>query len=302
MGSPTTPTHGKHAALYLLRPGGFVGDGLNDLSWEVGVASPEGVYGVEILSEGTPDKVKVYRGGSWYDNGGAGWSITGALQGVTEFGTGMRFLFAATTGHTAGDRWYIGALFGSDTTVDGATAQITDAAMRLLDPNDLPNFVDVVDGKAVLKVDPVRGKATFVSSLAGGVGATGKYIPKEALKKIGYLRGWSMSINVDLAQVETCGDDWKAAVAGLSGGSVEADAFLIGTAAGLEVLTAAANGGQPLCLLQLYNYDPDQDQTGDHFDAWAIIEGASPSSAIGEIVTDPIKFGLVAGVAFTEDA
>ena len=39
MASPITPTHGKLIALYRLRPNGFKGSGLNDMTWGTAAAN-----------------------------------------------------------------------------------------------------------------------------------------------------------------------------------------------------------------------------------------------------------------------
>lgn len=297
MASPTSPTHGKYAALYRLRPNGFKGSGLNDVTWGTGYSGADAAYyEVEIDGTGTPDTYK------WRKDGGAyttGVSITGAAQTLDE---GQTITFAATTGHTSGDRWCVGNFKDEPTTESGAQAQITESTRRYLNPNVPPTFTD--DGGAnVLTVDYVRGLATFDSNV-GNVDVDGNlgWIPTIALEEVGYLLGWSLDVNLDLADASYCGQQWKNWLPGQAGGSGSADAFFIGGDTQLDALIEAATGTEQYCLLELFNYDPDQDQTGDHFICWATVSGISPASSVGEIVKEPITFQVHGFIAFTANA
>jgi len=299
MASPSSPTHGKKGAMYRQRPNNFIGAGLNDLT--IGAyssGSDTSYFEIEIDAEGTPDTF------IWRENGGAyttGVSITGASQNLAGVNGTLAITFAATTGHTLGDKWVPGKLHSEATTESGATAQITDALMRILDPNNPPTFTD--DGGAnVLIIDFVRGKATFDANV-GNVTVTGDYIPRAAaLEKVGYLIGWNFDVGVDLADMNYMGEDWKYSLPGQGGGGGGADAFLIGSDSFMDALVDAADGDQPYCFLELFNYDPDEDQTGDHFNVWATIAGISPGSSLGEIVREPITFQMLGIPSFTEDA
>ena len=104
MASPSTPTHGKYGAIWRLRPSGFNGDGLNDVTWGTGFSGggTSGYFEAEIDAEGTPDTFQ------WRKNGGAyttGVAITGAAQTLSDSQT---ITFGATTGHTSGDKCAIG--------------------------------------------------------------------------------------------------------------------------------------------------------------------------------------------------
>lgn len=80
----------------------FTGSGLNDLiRGRVFTGSVDTAYRIEIDSTGTTDTFK------WSNDGGVTWQatgipITGAAQ-TLEYG--LTVTFAATTGHTLGDRW-----------------------------------------------------------------------------------------------------------------------------------------------------------------------------------------------------
>ena len=82
MASPTVPNHGKTGALYILRPNGFKGSGLNDVTWGIlSTAADLTYYEVEIDSElGGTGGVDTFK---WRVNGGAyteNVDITGAEQ------------------------------------------------------------------------------------------------------------------------------------------------------------------------------------------------------------------------------
>jgi len=50
------------------------------------------------------------------------------------------------------------------------------------------------------------------------------------------------------------------------------------------------DGSQDYFLLELFNYDPDQDQTGDHLVTWATFNSWSLPGRIGEVVKETVGF------------
>lgn len=293
MASPTEPTHGKHAAVYALRPNGFKGAGLNDATWGTGFSGAASAYYEVVIDHAdVPDSFK------WRKNGGA-WTedvaITGAEQTLDE---GQKITFAATTGHTAGDQWVIGNLKAEGTTESGVDAQITDATKQILNPNALPTFTDA-GGKKVLTIDCTQGKAKF-SGNVGVVTVEGNngFVPLSALQKVAYLFGWNFQPGVDVVEVNRCGQNWKEVIAGQGQGSGGADAYFIGTETLFNVIENIVNNGG-YAFLQLFNYDPDQDQTGDHFNAWVIFDKWSLNAAIGDAVKENITFKLHGIPSFT---
>ncbi len=70
MASPTSPTHGKLAAVFALRPNGFKGSGLNDVTWGLGFnGASSSYYEVVIDSElGGTAGVDTFK---WRKNGGS---------------------------------------------------------------------------------------------------------------------------------------------------------------------------------------------------------------------------------------
>jgi len=286
MASPTSPTHGKLAAVYRQRPNGFKGSGLNDATWGSGFSGASSAYyEVVIQAEGTPDQFK------WRKNGGA-WTenvnITGAAQTLDD---GQTITFTATTGHTAGDQWTIGNLKDEACTESGTEAQITDATKRLLNPNNPPVFTDS-GGKTCELIDYTRGKADFSGNVTA-VTVTGNngFIVESGLEKVGYLMGWDFSISLDMAEQNRCGQRWKEFLPGQAGGSGGAEAYFIGGKSFFDSISKGAED-RAYFLLQLFNYDPDQDQTGDHFLAWVTFNSLNVSAPVGEIVQEHLGFTL----------
>ena len=70
-------------------------------------------------------------------------------------------------------------------TEDGVTAQITDTAKRILDPNEVQTFTDT-GAKNVLNINYTIGKATFDGAVTV-VTVTGKYVAAANITEIGNL-------------------------------------------------------------------------------------------------------------------
>jgi hypothetical protein len=297
MGSPTAPTHGKHAAVYALRPNGFKGAGLNDVTWGVAFSGAATAYYEVVIDHiGANDSYK------WRKNGGAWTEDVAFVGGVEEtLDEGQKLTFAAHTGHTVGDQWVIGNLKAEATTESGAQAQITAAANRILNPNAVPIFTDS-GGKIVETIDFTQGKAIFSGNVtAVTVAGNNGYIPLAALQKVGYLFNWQFQPGVDIVEVNRCGQDWKEVIAGQGQGSGGADAYFIGTETMFNIVKDVINNGR-YAFLQLFNYDLDQDQTGDHFNAWVIFDKWSLGAPIGDAVKENITFKLHGTPSFTADA
>lgn len=300
MGSNTTPVHGKLIAVYVLRPNGFNGAGLNDLTWGLAATNAATAY-YEVVIDGVGTGIGGVDEFKWRKNGGA-WTehvdISGAAQTLDE---GQTITFAATTGHTLNDQWVIGNLVAEPTTESGTEAQITAAANRILNPNRPPVWTDS-GGKTTERVNFCNGKAVFsgnvaIVTLAGNNG----YIPAAALKKVAYLIDWSMNVAVDMADASRAGQNWKEALPGQAGGSGSANAHFIATETLYLNLKNAIDGGNKYFLLQLFTWDASQDQTGDHYNAWAIFTSFALTGAINAVVKEAINFQIDGEIAFVAD-
>lgn len=298
MASPTTPVHGKYGPIYRQRPNNFKGSGLNDLTLGTGATNAAtAYYEIVIDSElGGGGGVDTFK---WRKNGG-GWTtdvdITGAAQTLDE---GQTITFAATTGHTLADQWTIGNLIAEPTTESGATAQITDATHRILNPNSPPTFTD--DGGAnVVWIDYASGTAHFDANV-GNVTVAGNngFIVESGLQKEGYLIDWSMNINLDMADISSQGDAWKTAIPGMGGGNGSANKYLIANQSFWEDFEDNVDGTQKYYLLKLFNYDPDQDETGDHYDTWVTFTSFGVNPSIGDVVKETVNFQILGKPVFT---
>lgn len=297
MASPTTPTHGKLGAIYRLRPNGFKGNGLNDVTWGTGFSGAASAYfEVVIDAEGTPDTFK------WRKDGG-GWTTTVAITGAAQtLSDGQTITFAATTGHTLNDQWTIGNLKDEACTESGTEAQITDATKRLINPNASPTFTDT-GGKTVLIIDYSQAKAIFNGNVTV-VTVTGNngFMVESGFEKVGYLFGWSFDVTVDMAEISRMGQQWKEYLPGQGGGSGRAENYFIGGDSFFDGILDAADASQAYFLLQLFNYDPDQDQTGDHFLAWVVFNGLSLNAPVNEVVKEALDFTLQGVPSFKANA
>jgi len=301
MASPTTPTHGKFGALYRLRPNGFKGDGLNDVTWGTAFSAADSAY-FEAVIDGVGTGTAGVDTFKWRKDGGA-WTenvdITGAAQTLSD---GQQITFAATTGHTAADQWVIGNLKDEPCTESTTTAQITDALMRLLNPNSPPTFTDA-GGETVLTINHTNGTAVFTGNV-GEVDVDGNngYIPESALEKVGYLIDWNLSVSLDMSEISRMGQQWKEYLPGQAGGSGGANAYFIGCDTFFNDIEDNLDGSQKYFLLELFNYDPDQDQTGDHFIAWVTFNSWGISPDIGAVVKEAIGFQIHGMISFKANA
>lgn len=281
----TTPTHGKFGALYVLRPNGFSGTGLNDLTWGTGSTAADKTYYEVMIDGNAPDTYK------WRVNGGA-WTETVAFLGAVEetLADDQTLTFAAQLGHTIGDQWIIGNLAAEPTTVASSTAQITDATARMLNPN-APAVWTPTNAVTLLTVDYTKGLATF-SAAPGVTTVTGNngYIQAATLKKVGYLIDWSMSITLDMADSSRMGQQWKESLPGQSGASGSASGYFVADQTLLNCLQSSIAAGEKYFMLQLFTYDPDQDQTGDHYNVWATFTSWQVGATINEVVKESVNF------------
>lgn len=294
-------THGKKANVFVHRENGFAGDGLNDLAWGVFSSATDSAYfEVEIDSEaGGTAGVDTFR---WRENGGA-WTedvdITGAAQTLAGANGDQIITFAATTGHTLGDGWTIGQLKDEACGITGDAAQITDADLRLLDPENPPTFTDS-GGANVTAIDYVRGIAYFDDTPVG-VTVTGLYVPAAALERCAYLYGWEMEASVDLAESSVFQDDWKKYLPGQAQFSGTAQGYFA-SAKFFEALENAIDGTRQHAFLQLFSYDPDNDGTGDHYNCWATLSGFSTAANVGAVVNEQVSFTGQGGPAFVANS
>ena len=296
MASPTTPNHGKIGALYVLRPFGFSGNGLNDAVFTGSASAATEYFTVTIdATVASPDTFV------WTINGGGGAAgVACEVAPGTALGAdGEKISFGAVDGHLIGDKWVVGNLRVEPCTVNGNVAQITSTARRILNPNAPPTFTPA-NGVYVVSIDYVNGSATF-SGAPGVTTASGNngFIPLTALRKVGYLIDWNLNVTLDMADASRLGQQWKEALPGQAGATGAAGGYFIGSDQLLSCLQQSLATGDKYFFLQLFNYDPDQDQTGDHFNAWATFTSFATGADIGSVVKEAINFQVYGGVSFT---
>jgi hypothetical protein len=294
MAFSTTPVKGHWALVYWLRPNGFKGSGLNDVTWGTACdkASSED-FVVEIDGNDTADTFK------WSTDGGSTWptanqavAITGAAQTLSDSQT---ITFAATTGHTIGDRWHIGNLRSEACDESGATAQITEATHRLLKP-DKVGFGDWTDsgGSGVININYVNGTATFQDDVGTAVTVTRNdgYVLEAELQELGYMQGWSLNINVDMLDASRCAQNWKEFIGGQVSATGSIDKLHIPNASLFEALEDCFDGTQDYFLLQLFTQEDvtNKDQTGTHIFVWCTFNSIGISSNISDLMRENIGF------------
>lgn len=286
MASPTSPTHGRLINLYTHRPNGFKGSGLNDLTWGVFSSPAASGHFEVVVTTGGATSPNVFK---WRVNGGSwatGVNMTGSSQNLVAAGVGTQSItFGAIVGHTVDDQWSFGNLYAEPCTASTTTAQITAATRRLLNPNVPPTWTDS-NGKQLLEVDFTRGWANFSGNVGTvTVAGTNAYVLESGLQKIGYLQGLNFTATRDMADASYNGQAAKNFLSGQLSGSGSINKLTI---ANQDLFDIVMSEVQKYCLIQLFNYDPDQDQTGDHYNLWA----AFSSFGINTPLTDAVKSTL----------
>ncbi len=177
-------------------------------------------------------------------------------------------------------------------------AQITDPAMRLLNPNADISFADS-GGANLLSIRHASGMAVFDAAVtivtASGIGA---FVPAANLVKVGYLYDWQLSADLDMADKTVFQDDWKDFEPGLGTVSGSAEGFFAGSN-WFEDVEDNVDGTLWKFLLQLFSHDPDNDGSGDHFTVWAIFNSLGVTAPMGEMVKEKIGFQVFGMPAFT---
>ena len=154
------------------------------------------------------------------------------------------------------------------------TAQITDTAKRILDPNEIQTFTDT-GAKNVLNIDYTIGKATFDGAVTI-VTATGKHVLAANITEIGNLFGWSVETALDLADTSVFGDTWKTAEAGQMKWSGGAEGYF---------LNSYWIDAQALLKMWLVRFYVDATK---YLTGWCHIPGLSQGASISEIVKESI--------------
>jgi len=174
-------------------------------------------------------------------------------------------------------------------TESGSQAQITDSAKRILNPNAAVSFTDS-GGANLVRIDYAAGRAIFDAAVTVVTASgTGAYVAAANLVKAGYMYDWRLEVDLELAARSVYQDDWKQWQAAMGEISGRAAGFFAGSA-WFSALENCVDASVAYFLAQLFTYDPDDDQTGDHYNAWVIFEGLDLSAPIAEMVREEVTF------------
>lgn len=285
MAGNTTPVSGLWGDIYLLRPNGFSGTGLNDLTWGAASSESDSFY-IEVVIDaaGTPDTFK------WREDGG-GWTtgvaITGSSQNIVGTNGTQALTFAATTGHTVNDQWHIGNLYAEATTESTVYAQITDTNYRVLNPNHPPAWTDS-GGATLLQVDYTTGWSKWDANVGTVTvaGDNGMIIPS-CLEHAGYVQGWTLNINIETLDCSRQQQKYRERIQGeiFAGGTID-KCFL----ASEKIYDSIQDASY--AYLQLFTYDASGDQSGDHWGVWTILSGLTETARRGDLARSNINFDV----------
>jgi len=295
MAFSSVPLHGKKGNIYWLRPNGFKGSGVNDLTWGASSSESDSSH-FEVVIDGVGTGTALCDTIKWRENGGE-WTTTVDITGASQNLVGTNMTVAITfaddgtgTPHTATDQWSHGTLFAEPTDETDDYAQITDTGKRLLNPNAPPIWTDD-GGKAVLTVDNIIGKAIF-SANVGTVTVAGDngYILESGLQQLGAIQNWAFNPTCQFADNSRMGDDWTKSTPGMAVATGTIERMFIATQTLFETLKETVTGDQSFFLLQLFTYDPDQDQTGTHYSFWAAINNFGLNAPKTDLVKSNVSF------------
>lgn len=295
--------HGKFGNVFRMLKNGFspivYGVGLNDLTWGASDTETDSSF-FEVEIDGTPgtDTFK------WRENGGGyttGVVITGSSQALSGANMNANITFAATTGHTVGDKWSWGSYKDEPTTINGNDAQITDAALRNVNPN-ATIVVSPANSVNLKTTDHATGTFHFdgapgVTTVSGDDG----FIPTTGLQKVGFLFDWSLDLSIDMHDLTVFQDDWQTVKGGIARFTGQAQGFEQNQYWNQDFLDQ--QDLSPLYhFLQLFDYDPDDDRTGSHWDCWVTFPSYNVTVPINEYVKEIITFEGISFPAFTANA
>lgn len=157
-----------------------------------------------------------------------------------------------------------------------ATAQITDTAKQILDPNETQTFTDT-GGETVTRIDYTTATAYFTGNVTI-VTATGKHVLAANIDEIGNLFGWSIETSLELVDVTTFGATYKANEPGMVSWSGNAEGYF---------LNSTWKDYMDLTKLWLIKFYIDATHG---FKGWGNITGLSESANVNEVIKETITF------------
>jgi len=167
-------------------------------------------------------------------------------------------------------------------------AQISDSAKRFLNPNSQDLTFTPTNAVNLESISYFTGYGHFngppgVTTCSG----TGAYIAAGNISKVGYLYEWNLDFGLDVDEISAFQDDWKSHIVGQAGAQGGAEGYFVGTT-WWDILSDHIDDTAFYYLLQLFSYDPDDDQTGDHWNVWASLTGLSVKTGVSGVVKESI--------------
>jgi hypothetical protein len=184
-------------------------------------------------------------------------------------------------------------------TVAGSEAQITDSSKRILNANTARAWT-TANAVKLIRENLLSGKAVF-DGPPGVTTVTADYLPDAQVTKVANLYEWQLSVALETAEKTAFQERWKTHLVG----GAEASGSIAGYLASerwKDLIDDAVDGTRPYHLLKLFTHDPDDDETGDHFLAWAILSGLSLPITVGDVVKEDISFLCHGNVRFVPAA
>ena len=177
-------------------------------------------------------------------------------------------------------------------TVAGNDAQITDTAKRILNPNSTDLAFTPTNAVTLLGIDHANGTAHF-SAAPGVTTCTGTlaYVLAANLIKTAQLFEWSLDFALASHDITEFQLNWRTVSGGVASASGSIGGFLAGSN-WFDDIEDETDGTMGLWYMDLYSYDPDDDETGDKWGVWALFTGLGINVTVGDIVKEQISFDV----------
>jgi hypothetical protein len=173
-----------------------------------------------------------------------------------------------------------------------ATAQITDTAKRILNPNCTDLVFTDSGGETIINIDYAQGLAYFSGAVTVVTcTGTGAYVPTGNLVKTAQLFEWSVDFALTSHDITEFQDDWQRTAGGIVSASGSAQGFMAGSN-WWDDIEDETDDTMKYWFLELFSYDPDDDLTGDSWRCWALFNAMNANIPIGEYVRETIGFDV----------
>jgi len=117
-----------------------------------------------------------------------------------------------------------------------------------------------------------------------------------------FTDGWSIDVTLDVADASRLGQNWKEILPGQASANGAANGYLVLVDSFWKAIEDNIDTTQDYFLLQLFSWDPDKDQSGDHFSAWVTFTSFGTGGNINEVVKEAVAFQVYGIPSFTANA